>query len=127
MKVSKNMRWALPYIHATKRLVPHKRIKEVQGYCLRPGVTASVFGQCIPVGRKYKVTICLSDNEASLTPKPTYFHMAIETLAHELAHVVEWDHSPKHLALTARILHRFAEVAEEQGVRDTSRRLKESK
>lgn len=40
------------------------------------------------------------------------------TLAHELAHLKEWDHTPKHWKLEARLCYEFAHLLDKTGVPD---------
>lgn len=119
MKLSKNMQWAEPYIEFVRHQVNLDKVLEVKGYEVPKGRKCQVLGRCHPKGRKYTITMMLAEQGTPVT-----MNNALETLAHELAHVKEWEHSPKHLELTANILADFARVAEVEEVKDLSRNLK---
>lgn len=44
-------------------------------------------------------------------------------LAHELAHLKEWEHTPKHFKLQAKIMLHFSNVLKELGIVDHSTRI----
>lgn len=130
MRVSDNMLWSLPFIHAAGELVPLEKIKDVTGYSLRRPQTAWAtpdFAVCVKHGKKYAVRIRLTGWEDSQEKKPVqrplYTAVVLDSLAHELAHIVHWEHTPQHLALQSDLMKRFAIVAEREGVQDTYDRL----
>ena len=134
MKVSENMLWSLPFIHAAGDLVPLSHVKEVCGYSLgkpRSPWEQPDYALCVKHGKKYAVRIRLTGWEDSRQKKPVrrplYMAVVLDSLAHELAHVVHWEHTPQHLALQSDLMKRFAVIAEREGVQDTYDRLGRSK
>jgi len=49
------------------------------------------------------------------------------TLAHELAHLKHWEHTPEHFKLQTQILARFAKVLKDLGIKDTYQRINKMK
>lgn len=124
------MLWSLPFIHAAGDLVPLDKIKDVSGYSLRQPRSPweqPDYALCVKHGKKFAVRIRLTSWEDNKTKspvrRPMYLAIVLDSLAHELAHVVHWDHTPQHLALQSDILKRFAVIAEREGVQDTYDRL----
>ena len=119
MKYSKNMLWAETYVLAASRLVDVSKIEKIVGYALKPGQVPRQAAVCIKSSRsRHTIRVRLTSDHD--TNKSILVEDALVALAHELAHLVVWEHKPKHLELTARILAKFARVARAQGVKDTS-------
>lgn len=126
-KMTKNVMWLKPYIMSVKHLVPINKISKVCGYSV-PLHKAEVQDAAIvyPSGKKKAViSIRMTNNdyinEKQLRP---YYAQVLNHLAHEMAHLKHFDHSPKHLELEARIMLKFAKVAAKLGVKDLWKRVK---
>ena len=55
----------------------------------------------------------------------SYRHIGfiLENFAHELAHLVEFNHSSAHMKLTGKILHKFGSVLKRQKIENTETTL----
>jgi hypothetical protein len=125
MKISKNMEWSRPYLDAVHA---HVKVSSIKGYVVPPGKEVQTLGVCHKRRTKHAISIALNENSAFNTvSKPVRLEDVLFVLAHELAHTVEWDHTPEHLRVTANLLETFAIVSEKLGVKDTSLRLKRDK
>ncbi len=123
MKVSANMQWAIPYLNAAKASVRLDRVKSITGYEPKPwqdNVTQAIIYKkgCI-----YDIKVNLNDSLS----KMARLEDLLIALAHELAHIKEWEHTGKHLDELARILRIFARVTMAEKVADTSKRLRRRK
>jgi hypothetical protein len=116
---SKNAEWARPYVESVRFLVPLNKLRAVKGYVIAAGLSSSQEAAIIKKGNRYTITIKLENDGKTLHLEDLFV-----ALAHELAHLVEWEHTPAHLRLMAEVLQVFANTAKVEGVRDTSRRLK---
>lgn len=128
MKLSRNMEWSLPFLEAAADLVPLHTVSVVRGYSVPVGKEPTTEGAITHyTDGSITITVMLTGYTVSKDTGERMgasFEVALLTLAHELAHLVHWEHTPEHLLLTARLLQRFARVARQEGVQDTSRRLK---
>jgi WLM domain len=124
-KYTKNVMWLRPFVESAKTFIPTDKITHIKGYKVRIGHTEKAQG--ITTGKKkgcFSINIRMWDitDDGKRHIRRRYYHV-LETLAHELAHVTYWEHSPGHFRLTARILERFTEVLEVEGISDTSFRV----
>jgi len=119
MKVSDNMSWTKPFIAIAAMRVPVWKLKAVTGYVIKPGLKIQAQARMYCHSKSdYRLRFCLNKTEI------VSLECALTTLAHELAHLVEWEHTPRHLKLTAQLLCDFADLSQVMGVVDTSRRPK---
>ena len=125
-KISKNMQWAAPYLDAAP-LIVRRRVVALRGHVVAPGYEVRALGRCaFPSRGKCTISICLNSTSGPMNQvsKLHRFEDLLFVLAHELAHTLQYDHTPAHLELTAAILKRFAKVAARENVKDTQLRLK---
>lgn len=128
MKISPNMKWAEPYLTSVSHLVPVNKITRVRGYYLPvekfPTTEARIW---MYEDGRITLSILLSGYQKTRNGKARMtmpFEVVLLSLAHELAHIKHWEHTPNHTILMAQIFSRFALVAKQQGVKDTSRRIR---
>jgi hypothetical protein len=119
-KLSKNVRWLAPYLRAAKGLVPTHRLKAIGGFTARPANDQIHVGWTLTDDMKsFRMLLALGFRERGRLFRYR-LNDVLQTFAHELAHMVHWDHSPKHWALEARIAARFARVAKRLKVKDVT-------
>ena len=97
-----------------------KRVSRISGYLVPVGKHLRAMGRCHSKGRRYNITVALNHTRGFVSI-PLSLEDVLITVAHELAHTVEWEHTPKHLALTTHYLKIFARVAKRIGIKDTSK------
>jgi hypothetical protein len=117
--LSKNMEWSRPFLESVAHVVPLHKVKKITGYTVASPKKPRYEGCCYSVGNKYNITILLSTTNY----KTIYLEDALTTLAHELAHLSHWKHSPSHLGETGLILSLFGLAGIEIGIKDTAKRL----
>ena len=122
MKIQKNIAWIRPFLLSVKTLVPLNKINRINGYSVPPGKSENAYASITRVStRKCNINIKLTSNE---NQKPIFLAALLENLAHEMAHLVVWEHTHKHFALQARILTRFSKVLKKAGIKNTYARIK---
>jgi hypothetical protein len=123
IKYAKNVLWLRLFVESASKLVPLSTVARIRGYRVREGCKPASQGGTTKVNRrKYSINILLYDTkeDGKKHRLRRYYHV-LETLAHELAHIVEWEHDDAHFKLTAQILQKFSAVLSEVGITDTSK------
>jgi len=122
MKYLKGTQWMEPYVASASRLVPLHRVVNFKAFRVPLNKTIQTDGSCQPLDEKRKrMTISIrlwTSNDKRTRHAPIPLVEALDSLAHELAHIKQWEHTPKHTRLQARIMKRFSEVAQNLGVKD---------
>ena len=113
MKITKNMLWCDPFIKSVKDLIPLEKLVKVSGYIVPFGKEAINDGSLYKTGNRYTLQVRL--NYCRKPTKKAHYERCplpgiLDTLAHELAHIQEWEHSVEHMKLQYRIMQRFANV-----------------
>lgn len=129
IKISTSLKWMRPYLEVISDLVPLPRLQKIETmktpldrqsqadaiitktnngwYYMRINTWSPVWAN---LGEsKFK--------KIKYTKEP--LANTLDSLAHELSHMVHWEHKPEHLMLQAQILVRFAKKAQVLGVTDT--------
>lgn len=113
IKIAKSLRWLSPFILEASRILSLRQIKTIKAY--RVGIKRSTKsdGSIIGNGRNYVITIRTHSNElvnGKLAQCPIATDAILFTLAHELAHLKEWDHTGDHFRLLSKLLMSFSLV-----------------
>lgn len=127
-KLSTKLNWLEPYILSTKHYLPRgKTISRVAWMAVGNKT----------VGKGNVAAITTNDDKSHIVWLKTQRHPRGEpigsfskidilaNLAHELAHTVDWDHTPKHKLLEVKILKRFMELLASTGYVSEEEELKE--
>lgn len=119
--LDQHTKFFLPYVNSVKDLVNLKKLTRIKGFKVSLNKSEQIDGQ---------LTRYLSDNTHVLTIRThtitngEYRKRTLEamlfTLAHELAHLKEWDHCVEHYALQLKILNRFTKVLKKQNITNTA-------
>lgn len=105
MIISKSLEWTRPYIEDIALVIPKvKKIKKIHAMGASLHKIASCYAQLTVDNKSKRHVISIYTNYAtvvSLKPfkrviKPFSKVDILQTLAHELAHVLHWDHTPEH-------------------------------
>ena len=127
MKISKNLSWVEEYINLVKPLVPEiSRLKRVTSKKPKRSLTENQ--NCHGIisfysgKRMYTLTLYTHYIDMNLKNDKVHLNIApystIDTLcflAHELAHLKHWDHTPAHKLLEASITQIFMNKLESSG------------
>jgi len=111
------MHWANPFIKSVKDIVDLHKLTKVSGYIVPFGKEAVNDGTLHKTGNSYTLQVRLnycqgSSKHAHYQRMP--FPSILDTLAHELAHIQEWEHTVEHMKLQYRIMQRFATVVKKK-------------
>ncbi len=133
IKISKNLKWIYPYLLSVQDLIDLSKIKEIKGFKIPPNRNELIDGQTIkiPPARKYTITLrthmqlyqSSKTYKSFLKYKRMYLCEFLDTLAHEICHTVEWDHTTKHLDLQLKVMKRFNKVLKKQKIKDIWRTM----
>lgn len=126
-RISKDIQWLSPFIQLARGLVPVDRVREIRSARTPLDKIERSVATCrrLP-GGFYRITIKTHYQREKGAGDGTFtrtgyarhnrFYL-LDSLAHELAHVKHWDHTPQHLLLQSKLLSRFARELERQGYR----------
>lgn len=123
MILAKKLEWLSPYIEEAKKIVPEvKKVKKVSCFKFFKDKRCPYYGMTIHLGKdKYEIKLNRYYNKIiTLSPlkfkKSPYSKIDILcTLAHEIAHLVEWDHTPERQRVEAGLVLRFMDMLEDTG------------
>lgn len=123
-KIQKNLEWLRLYLDSVKDLISLKHLTSVKGFKVPLHKQENVHGSILRIGPWYNITLRTTLNNYNTNKQNnTYIATILETLAHELAHMQNWEHTPEHFLLQAKILSRFAIVLKKQNINDTYKRI----
>lgn len=122
-KYNKNVKWLKPFVEAASKYINVKKITKVKGFRI-PFSLQELTYATVTINRKNEISINVRIfNQLKVKGKnkhkPASIAQILEHLAHELAHLGEWEHSPAHFELTARIQLEFAKVLRKLKIEDT--------
>jgi len=123
IKYTKNVVWLEDYVNSVSDLVPIEQIKRVIGYKVKIGLNEcqdAAIQTANKRGDKFVISIKLYEQEI-LKHKPIHIAFVLDSLAHELAHLMYWEHDSHHFKLQARILFRFGMMLKKKNINDTSK------
>lgn len=125
----KNTRWLKPYVESATGLAPLHRLAYLKAYKVPLEKAERAAASTIKINQiMFGINLTLWSHsfkkiKGRKMKKTNHRRLdlafILDSVAHELAHMVHWDHTPAHLELTARILVRLAKKAKELGVKDT--------
>jgi hypothetical protein len=115
LKYSKELEWLRPYIEKARVCVPNiDKLDALYKLPLKKNKRQTIAGVCHEQGGRYKIFLYTEYNSIKkynpLTLKRKKYSKIdiIEHLAHELSHMVHWDHCPKRLILQSQLAIIFA-------------------
>lgn len=115
------MEWARPYLQelgGLNLILPVHRLVSIKGYRQTKQKLDGSLGTTSALNGWYSITILL---KYAHKKQGQCLEDLLFTLAHELAHLKYWQHTPEHLVLTARILFQFSMTAQRLKAGDTSK------
>jgi len=125
-KYTKNVKWVKPFIDGISHLVPVEKLDYIRGYKIRKDFEAAQYGQLTKYSNGRQVlTIKVMDYDKKKKKYVNgYIGNILETLAHETAHLMHWEHTIDHYKLQATIQLAFADIMEKLEIEDTDVRFK---
>ena len=136
IKFWKSVEWLRPFINSGNGLVPLHKIREVMGFKVAlhkqtqsAATTIKFYSDRGGSATYFKITINTHDYTVKTLGNGKFkkvdhrelsMSYVLDSLAHELAHLKYWEHSPEHLVLQCRIMARMAKVAGKKGITDLS-------
>lgn len=124
IKYSKNALWLKPYVDSAKNLVDLDKVRSVKGYRVAINKKPQCDGRTTQwyMKRRRIITIRIWEAPADIHLRSRYEDILV-TLAHELAHIPYWDHTPDHFKLVGKLMVKFAKILERENILDTSSRF----
>jgi hypothetical protein len=125
-----SVKWLEPFIESVSSLIPLERLKRVIGYKVRARLSTTQQAQIIKHLPNGIIVITLRIakwNHTTNKHEKECIGTILEALAHELSHVLFWEHTPEHFELQSKIQIKFAKVLKKQGITDTGIPYKEKK
>jgi hypothetical protein len=126
IKYTTTSAWLAPYVDSVSHLIPIERLSAIKGYKVLKNKEINQQGQIILDLTNKRFTITLRTEKYSKVDKVyrnEYIANVLETLAHELAHMVHWEHTPAHWKLQATIQTEFGTVLDRLNIEDTQVRF----
>lgn len=119
MKLSKELTWIAPFLEEVLHLIPLERLTDVRGYRQRRDRNIGSYGGTHTADMlTYNITLLTHEwNKKKKKHVLVQEGMVLDTLAHELAHIVYWEHSWEHFNLQVRILHAWINVVREKDMK----------
>jgi transcriptional antiterminator len=137
IKIDDDMAWLEPYLmEAGKTGIPIWRVEKIVGYYVPKNKTEAQYAQTSKrIGKKskrtaIKATITLLKKRQVLIAKQNngikvvgyedtdrghHFESTLNSLAHELSHLIIWKHTADRFILESKLMVRFAKLAKKKG------------
>jgi len=132
VKYDRDTEWLAPFVEAARGLVDVDRLKAVLRIHLHKNRAKQAEAICtIEPNRMFTIRMYMTTTEFERLPnglwkrggpKSCRLYNVLETLAHEMAHMKHFDHPPRMFATQAKIMKRFAKVADTLGLVDLEMR-----
>lgn len=114
MKLPKQLSWLLPYINSVP-LPDHKVLTRVSAFNIRNNRNGlDRWGSCHS-DDEIHYRIYLHTHQDPKNPKKLSKLEVLCVLAHELAHISYWEHSPEHKTLESEYASMFMKLLKESG------------
>jgi len=125
IKYPKRFSWLKDFVESTDDLVPLYKLKRINAYKVKVGKNSLVYGSLTKRDGVFNINLNMWDmNPSTKRHCLARLSIVLETLAHELAHMIHWEHDYKHFKLTALILLRFSAIIKKMKIKDISARIK---
>jgi len=132
-KFNKDVAWLEPFFLKAKGLVPIQKITKIRGFsvpldkieCIDGQMTKYLPGGPIVITLRTHNQLHRANQNGTNTAYRHKRRMICDmllTLAHELAHLKHWEHTPEHWELECKIVRRFISELKRQGIKDVTTR-----
>jgi hypothetical protein len=135
MYISKKIEWIRPYVEEAKKIVPSlKKVTSIKTIRPTKNKLQRTMGLCSTNdGKKYVITLWTHHQHIKTVDPFTceftpYSKMdLLVTLAHEIAHLDDFDHSPLHKKIESKLTLLFVKMLEKEGYVSAEHEEKELK
>lgn len=119
IKVSNDLAWLLPFIRELYHHSPDivGKIKEIRSYKVSLEKEIQNLGSSRRIGKYYSIWLLSHWNCKGRYVK-RYMGSILEVLAHELAHLVCWEHTGTHFIAQAYFIYVFGRVMEKLKIKN---------
>lgn len=112
--LSKELRWLMPYLEDIQDIVPFDRIKKISYYTKRKHHKKEhhkAITYRLGNNKNFNIVIRTKLPKAEQIPLRYWDQEdVLFYLAHEIAHVLVWEHTTNHFVLMSEIFNRFAQT-----------------
>lgn len=134
MKISKDLKWLIPFLDAARPLVP--KMKKLKKISKNSAQTKKVHRSHAAISfffetKHYEISMYLQYQKIRKFGDPSTVTLGYYTkidlltsLAHELAHLYHWDHTPEHKTLESRLTILFMEMLKNSGYTSEEREIR---
>lgn len=125
-KFTKNVEWLKPFVKQIGYLAPLSKLQYIRGYKVRKGLNELAWASITKYSaNRYTISLRVESLvKNGRKHKPSTIETTLLSLAHELAHLKHWEHTPEHFKLQARIISRFSLLLKKNRVYDHSKSVK---
>lgn len=124
-KLTKSVTFLEPFLKGLQPIIPMHKVSHIRGYRVAKGLNER--GQASIIRHSTKRYTINLKVEALVDGNKQHEYQTIEQilldLAHELAHLKEWQHTPEHFKLQAKVMLHFAKLLKVNDIKDHSRRI----
>jgi hypothetical protein len=119
-KFHKSVTWLAPFLKSVGNLVPTDRIKWVKGYSVPRGKKpkADAYIHMFGNHKTFHINLELSSIKKGKLISP-YLYNFLDSFAHEIAHLIHWEHTAEHFKLKNQIQLKFVKVLKQLKIDDT--------
>ena len=130
IEIDKDLEWLAPYLSEAKKAgIPVWRLDRIVGYFVPEGKVEVQHAATWKDGHsKAAITLLkkrqtlIGNNDGTIRPngyteadKGANFEFTLNSFAHELAHLVIWEHSVERFIVESKLMVRFARLAKRRG------------
>jgi len=122
-KLTSNVSFLSPFLKGLGRIVPIERVSSVKGYRVTKGLTERQQASIIRHSqRKYSINLKVQALKNKKYEYPTLEQVLLD-FSHELAHLIEWHHTPEHFRIQSKIMLHFAKQLRNNGIKEHNVRI----
>jgi hypothetical protein len=122
-ELASNVSFLKPFLKGVGKIVPLAKLIRIKGYKVATGLEEQKHAGIIKyiADNKYVITLRIQSLvDKGRSHRYDTLEKILVDLSHELAHLKEWDHTPKHFKYQARIMLHFAKKLRKTGIKDHS-------
>ena len=130
--IDDDLAWLVPYLVLARKLgVPIWRVREIKGYYVASHKmeqqSAATLRDVDQPNKKAVITILKKHQVWSIkngkfevsryveADKSYFFECTLDSLAHELSHIIFWNHTADRFVLEKKLLYSFSQLARRRG------------
>jgi hypothetical protein len=125
-KLNKNVSFLKPFLKGISRIVPMSKLSKIRGYRVATGLNERQQAGITKYHGTglYVITLKIQKLvEENTKYRYTTLEQILLDLSHELAHLHEWEHTPRHFHIQVKVMTHFAKVLRQLQIQDHSIRI----